>query len=151
MPELEYEGWEIDFEGSEQEGMWDDTYTTEYAGNRIHHHSGLGHRNFASAEEAWKSAVRRAQDWIDMVGVTIFAMGCDTVVDISSPEAEEYPFRFHLEDRVRSTHGGSDEGVRKTGVYYGAASGGAYKTFYEIQRDDGMYFRSEESELEPLN
>jgi len=55
-------------------------------------------------------------------------MGCDTVVDIRSPKAEDYP--FHLGDRVRSTLGGGDEGVIKTGVYYGAASEGAYRTFY---------------------
>ena len=73
------------------------------------------------------------------------------IVDIRSPEAKDYPFRFQLGDRVRSTLGGGEEGVVKTGVYYGAASEGAYRIFYEIQRDDEMYFRSEESELEPLN
>jgi len=151
MSELEYKGWKIDFEGTEQDGLWDDAYSVEHIGTTIHHHKGLEHPKFRSNKEALESAVKRAHNWIDVVGLTIAAMGCKTVVDIRSPNARDYPFRFQLGDRVKSTLGGGEEGKIETGVYYGAASEGPYKIFYEIQRDDEMYFRLEESELELLN
>ncbi|MDA2923269.1 hypothetical protein MYX65_01195 [Acidobacteria bacterium AH-259-L09] len=147
--QYKYKGWRVTFEGDEQERLWDDAYTVEYVGGRIHHHRGVGTRRFESRKEALDSALRKAQNWIDMVGTAVIEMGCDAVVDIRSPEAHKFPFRFTLGDRVRSRLAGRDEGIIATGVYYGASSSGSYRIFYEGQRDDGMYFRSDENDLEP--
>ena len=144
-----HEGWTIEFQGKEQAGLWDDAWRVERSDPRLRFHKGVGARVFENREDAIASVLRKAVNWVEIVGKTIVEMDYYVNVGLESPSASEYPFKFQVEDGVRSTGAAQREGTVVTGVYYGSSTSGSHKIFYEVRLSNDKVFLSDEDDLEP--
>lgn len=144
-----HEGWTIEFEGEEQAGLWDDAWIAERSDPRLRFHKGVGARVFENRDDAIASVLRKAVNWVEIVGKTIVEMDYYVNVGLESPSASEYPFKFQVGDGVRSTGAAQREGTVVTGVYYGSSTSGSYKIFYEVRLSNDKVFLSDEDDLQP--
>ncbi len=84
-----HEGWTINFEGEEQAGFWDDAWIAERSDPRLRFHKGVGARVFETRDDAIASVLRKAVNWVEIVGKTIVEMDYYVNVGLESPSASE--------------------------------------------------------------
>ncbi len=150
-------GWVWDFRGYEDEESWNDSFELTYkvrqkivvipfpAGN-----------TFNTKEDAMEQSISRARNWVNRNGLqNILNLGREVEIRVSLKDYPEaygaLPFsddKINLGDPVRFIYTG-EEGTICDAVFDGQESG-YYKITYEVDRGDGLYFRTDLKGLEKL-
>ncbi len=148
-------GWVWDFRGYEDEESWNDSFELTYkvrqkivvipfpAGN-----------TFNTKEDAMEQSISRARNWVNRNGLqNILNLGREVEIRVSLKDYPEaygaLPFsddKINLGDPVRFIYTG-EEGTICDAVFDGQESG-YYKITYEVDRGDGLYFRTDVAGLE---
>ena len=150
-------GWVWDFRGYEDEEIWNDSYELTYkARQKIVVIPFPARNTFNTKEDAMEQSISRARNWVNQNGLkNILDLGKEVEIRVSLkdyPEAyTSLPFsadKINLGDPVRFIYTG-EEGTICDAVFDGQQSG-YYKITYEVDRGDGLYFRTEASGLQRL-
>jgi hypothetical protein len=141
MAEEEYKGWSIQFARSQDiQGRWSDRTVLglSYAGG-VYERSIGGEIFFEAAQDAESAALTLARDWIDN----------DGRIQLSQVDPAFFPFRFKIGDRVRWTLNEATEGTVQDGFLSGEM-GDSPRVNYQVQKDDGLFFITQQECLERL-
>jgi len=150
-------GWVWDFRGYEDEETWDDSFELTYKVRQkivvIPFPAGS---TFNTKEDAMEQSMSRARDWVNQNGLqNILDLGKEVEIRLSLkdyPEAyASLPFsadKINLGDPVRFIYTG-EEGTICDAVFDGQQTG-YYKITYEVDRGDGLYFRTDLRGLQKL-
>ncbi len=150
-------GWVWDFLGSEDDGQWNDSYELTYKVRRkIVVIPFPARQEFKTKEDALEHAMSDARKWVDQNGLKeILELGQEVEIRVS---LKDYPKAFtslpfstleiNLGDPVRFIFTG-EEGTVCDAVFEGQESG-YYKITYEVDRGDGLFFRTDVFGLEKV-
>ena len=148
-------GWVWDFLGYEDDRSWNDSYELTYRTRRKTVVIPFPARQaFGTKEDALMEALLRAQSWVDQNGLEkILELGKEVEIRVS---LRDYPdaftslpfsaFGMNLGDPVRFACTG-EEGTICDAVFDGQDSS-HYKITYEVDRGDGLFFRTDIVSLE---
>ena len=148
-------GWVWDFRGYEDEESWNDSYELTYKTRRkILVIPFSARQTFDTKEDAIRHSIAYARDWVDQNGLkTILELGKEVEIRVSLKDYPEAYTSLHfsadainLGDPVRFIYTG-EEGTICDAVFDGQESG-YYKITYEVDRGDGLYFRTDVAGLE---
>jgi hypothetical protein len=143
-------GWVWDFLGYDQDSGWNDSFELTYKMRRkIVVIPFPARQEFKTKEYALEQAMSDARKWVAKNGLEkILELGKEVEIRVSLrdyPEAySSLPFsalEINLGDPVQFTHTG-DEGTICDAVFEGQESG-YHKITYEVDRGDGLYFRTD--------
>ncbi len=150
-------GWVWDFLGYDQDSGWNDSYELTYKVRRkIMVIPFPARQVFKTKEDALEHAMFHARKWVDQNGLEkILELGKEVEIRVSLkdyPKAyTSLPFstlELNLGDPVRFTNRG-EEGTICDAVFEGQESG-YYKITYEVDRGDGLFFRTDVFGLEKV-
>lgn len=151
------QGWVWDFRGYENEESWNDSFELTYkTRQRILVIPFPAHDTFDTKEDAMAQSIARARDWVSQNGLQkILDLGKEVEIRLSLrdyPEAYTWvPFSegdINLGDPVQFVCTG-EKGTICDAVFDGQESG-HYKITYEVDRGDGLYFRTDAVGLRKL-
>ena len=150
-------GWVWDFLGYDQDSGWNDSFELTYkVRQRIVVIPFPAGREFRTKEDALEQAMSTAREWVAQKGLErILELGKEVEIRVSLkdyPEAyTSLPFSaldINLGDPVRFIYTG-EEGTICDAVFDGQESG-YHKITYEVDRGDGLYFRTDVLGLEKI-
>ena len=142
MTEETYKGWRMEFAHSQDiQGRWSDRIILgfTYAGGEYQKSLG-GEVFFKTEQEAESMALTLARDWIDS----------DGTIQLSQVDPAYFPFQFNVGDRVRWTLNEATEGTVQEGFLTGKSEGSS-KVTYQVQKDDGLCFTTQQECLVKLD
>ena len=141
MAKQEYKGWRVEFARSQDiQGRWSDRISLElpYAGG-VYERSLGGEVFFKTEPEAESSGWTLARDWIDS----------DGRIQLSRVNPADFPFHFKVGDRVRWTLNEETEGTIHEG-FFSAGAEDSPKVSYQVRKDDGLFFTTQQECLVKL-
>ena len=141
MTNEEYKGWRIQFARSQDiQGRWSDRIVLgfSYTGG-VYEKSIGGKVFFNTVQEAESAALTLARDWIDG----------DGRIQLSRVDPAYFPFQLKVGDRVRWTLNETTEGTVQEG-FLSVESEGSPKVTYQVQKDDGLFFITQQECLVKL-
>lgn len=150
-------GWVWDFHGYDQDSGWNDSFELTYKARRKNVVIPFPARQvFRTKEYALEEAMSNARKWVAQNGLgKILELGKEVEIRLSLkdyPKAyTSLPFsvlEINLGDPVQFTYTG-DEGTICDAVFEGQESG-YHKITYEVDRGDGLFFRTDVCGLEKM-
>lgn len=122
------------------QGRWSDRIALElpYPGG-VYEKSLGGEIFFKTEPEAESSGWTLARDWIDS----------DGRIQLSQVGPADFPFQFQVGDRVRWTLNEETEGTIQEG-FFSAGAEGSPKVNYQVRKDDGLFFTTQQECLVKL-